>query len=127
MTACGNPDREDDFSLPDGRRLAFADLFQNPYVDWPANWPIDIRAANAVDVKAVIAALTLRHPTAEPDDIHPSQVGVYFAALVHFATLYRRSPVGLSAFESVGERLAATLQPIAWEVVMNDERTGVRR
>jgi hypothetical protein len=121
------PRPEDDFSLPDGRRLAFADLFGNPYIDWPTNWPLNAQTARAVDEKAVITGLTLRNPDATPDDIHPSQVGVYFAALVHFATLYRRSPVGLPAFSDIGEALAGTLQSIAWEIVSNDERTGVKR
>ena len=120
------PRPEDDFSLPDGRRLAFTDLFRNPYIDWPAHWPITAQTTQAVDAKAVIAALTLRDPAAEPDDIHPSQVGVYFAALVHYATLYRRSPVGLPTFSEIGDALAGTLQAIAWESVRNDVRTGVQ-
>jgi hypothetical protein len=120
------PRPTDDFSLPDGRRLAFADLFRNPYLDWPTNWPLNAQTARTVDEKAIIAALTLRDSDSEPDDIHPSQVGVYFAALVHFATLYRHSPVGLLAFSDIGEALAGTLQSIAWEIVSNDERTGVK-
>jgi hypothetical protein len=116
----------DDFSLPDGRRLAFEDLFSNPYIDWPSNWPLNVQTATAVDEKPVLAPLTLRDPDATPDDIHPSQVGVYFAALVHFATLYRRSPVGLPPLSGLGKVLAGTLQSIAWEVVGNDVRTGVQ-
>jgi hypothetical protein len=120
------PRPEDDFSLPDGRRLGFTDLFRNPYIDWPAHWPVKGQQASAVDEMAIIAALTLRDPAAVPDDIHPSQVGVYFAALVNFATLYRRSPVGLPAFNEIGAALAGTLQAIAWEIVRNDARTGVQ-
>jgi hypothetical protein len=120
------PRPEDEFSLPDGRRLVFADLFRNPYIDWPAHRPGTGEPVGAVDKKAVIAALTLRDPAASPDDIHPSQVGVYFAALVHFATLYRRSPVGPPPFNEIGAELAGTLQSIAWEIVRNDARTGVQ-
>jgi hypothetical protein len=120
------PRPQDEFSLPDGRRLVFADLFKNPYIDWPAHWPVKGEPASVVDEKAMIAALTLRNPAAAPDDIHPSQVGVYFAALVHFAILYRRSPVGLSGFSEIGAALAGTLQSIAWEVVRNDVRSGVQ-
>ena len=120
------PRPEDEFSLPDGRRIVFADLFRNPYIDWPAHWPVTGQPASAADEKAVTAALTLRDPAAAPDDIHPSQVGVYFAALVHFATLYRRSPVGLPPFSEIGAELAGTLQSIAWETVRNDARTGVQ-
>jgi hypothetical protein len=120
------PRPDDEFSLPDGRRLVFADLFKNPYIDWPAHWPVKGEPASVVDEKAMIATLTLRDPAAAPDDIHPSQVGVYFAALVHFATLYRRTPVGLPAFSEIGAALAGTLQSIAWEIVRSDARTGVR-
>jgi len=84
------PRPEDDFSLPNGRRLAFEDLFGNPYIDWPTNWPLNVQTARSVDENAVVTELTLRNPDADPDDIHPSQVGVYFVALVHFSTLYRR-------------------------------------
>ena len=65
------PRPEDEFSLPDGRRLVFADLFRNPYIDWPAHWPVNGQHASAVDERAIIAALTLRDPAAAPDDIHP--------------------------------------------------------
>jgi hypothetical protein len=120
------PRPEDEFSLPDGRRLVFADLFRNPYIDWPTHWPVTGQPASAVDEKAVIMALTLRDSAAAPDDIHPSQVGVYFVALVHFATLYRRCPVGLPSSSEIGAALAGTLQSIAWEIVRNDVRTGVQ-
>lgn len=120
------PRPEDEFSLPNGHRLVFADLFRNPYIDWPAHRPVKGRQGSAVDEKVVIATLSLRDPAAAPDDIHPSQLGMYFAALVHFATLYRRSPVGLPAFSDIGGALAGTLQTIAWEIVRNDARTGVQ-
>ena len=68
---------------------------------------------------------TRRYPDAEPDDIHPSWLGVYFVALVHFATLYRRSPIGLPAPADLPPPAAEHLQRLVWDVVSNDPRTGV--
>ncbi|HEX2842504.1 hypothetical protein [Hyphomicrobium sp.] len=113
----------DRFDLPDGRRLAFSDLFENPYVNWPRNWPT--RNANADELEAQRQALVLRDPTRPLDDIHPTAIGIYMSALVHFATLYGQNPVGLSAPSFLGEPLAETLQCIAWETVVSTARSGV--
>ena len=59
------------------------------------------------------------------DDIHPSDLGVYFATLVSFATLYRQTPVGLSAPPGLDEATARGLQELVWELVLNEPRTGV--
>lgn len=96
----------DRFELPDGRRLTLGDLFANPYLDWPS------------------AGQRLRDPSRPHDDIHASALGIYLSALVHFATLYRQSPVGLPAPSVVGPALAATLQCIAWQTVVRDPRSG---
>lgn len=69
------------------------------------------------------------------DDIHLSDVGNYFIALVQYATIYRRSPVGVTAatvdrwgnpFTAPSPEAARLMQEIAWEVVSNDPLTGVR-
>lgn len=68
------------------------------------------------------------------DTIHPNEQGKYFVALVHFATIYGRSPEGLANqtksewgvnFSAPTAEQAAVFQRIAWEVVSNDPRTGV--
>jgi hypothetical protein len=62
------------------------------------------------------------------DQRHPSSQGTYLAACAFFATLHRRSPVGLAADSLVGERPNAkprkldsqetrTLQTAAWDAV----------
>ncbi|AKF09437.1 hypothetical protein [Sandaracinus amylolyticus] len=69
------------------------------------------------------------------DDIHPTPALFYFVACVHFATIYRMSPVGLS--ERIVDRygapvqggpsaeVARIMQTIAWEVVASDPLSGV--
>jgi hypothetical protein len=68
------------------------------------------------------------------DDIHLTPLGNYFVALVHYATLYRRSPVGLTGetvgrfaeqFPTVPPATAARLQEIAWQGVTSTPRSGV--
>ncbi len=60
------------------------------------------------------------------DDIHLSDKGVYFVALVHLAAITGKSPEGLPAMLTrtwksrdavIEDRLAAALQRIAWETV----------
>lgn len=69
------------------------------------------------------------------DDIHLNDVGNYFIACVQFAAIYRRSPVGLTrttvdrfggAFTAPSADVARIMQEIAWDVVSNDPRAGVR-
>jgi hypothetical protein len=114
----------DHFSRPDGSVLRLADLFANPYVDWPAHWPV-AAGVSAGDSMAEVARLKRRDPAKPHDDIHPSLDGIYVGALVHFAALYRQSPLGLPHPAKMGERLARTLQCIAWETVAKEPRAGV--
>lgn len=107
-----------------GRALLIDDFFVNPVVDWPEDWP---RAdLDPVVAKQVVAGLTPRHANEPPDAIHPSELGSYFAGLVHFATLYRRSPEGAPPLASgLSPETAAKLQRLVWDVVRSDARTGV--
>jgi hypothetical protein len=68
------------------------------------------------------------------DDIHLGDVGNYFIALVAYATIYQRSPAGLTAattdewgasFAAPSEDAARAMQELAWEVVSSDPRAGV--
>jgi hypothetical protein len=94
------------FLLPDGSKLKIEDLFANPYIDGSP-------------------APKLLHSDRDHDDIHPSAIGVYFSALVTYATLYRRNPTGLPAIDEVGEGLARDLQNVVWTVIPKDPYTGV--
>lgn len=108
-----------------GRTLSSEDLFANPYTGWPADWPRE--GVDESEVRESLSHLTLRRPEEPADDIHPSALGTYLAALVHFATLYRRTPVGAPTIEGLADVDAERLQRLVWEVVTSDERTGVRR
>lgn len=119
-----HPQTGDTFTWAHGGRLAMEDLFANPYADWPAAWPLEGNASDT-DADATFKSLTLRDPDRPLDDIHPSAHGLYFAALVHFATIYRQSPAGLPAPAAFGEDLARTLQCIVWDTVVADARSGV--
>lgn len=68
------------------------------------------------------------------DDIHLTDIGWYFIACVQYATIYRRSPVGVPAAttDRFGQPIAPppagaapVLQRIAWDVVRTDDRAGV--
>ncbi len=68
------------------------------------------------------------------DDIHPNDLGFYFVALVHFATIYKQSPVGLpvrtygewgTTFTEPSQSMALKMQEIAWETVCSYSRSGV--
>lgn len=68
------------------------------------------------------------------DDLHLNDLGNYFIALVQFATIYRRSPVGVvretvsrfdRPFEAPSQAVARVMQEVAWEVVSTDPYAGV--
>lgn len=68
------------------------------------------------------------------DDLHLNDIGNYFIALVQLATIYRRSPVGLThettspfgePFTAPSPEAARAMQEIAWEVVSTDPRAGI--
>ena len=68
------------------------------------------------------------------DDIHLSDTGWYFIAMVQYATILRRSPVGLPAATTNRFGVAIppppasavpVMQAIAWQVVLGDPSAGV--
>lgn len=68
------------------------------------------------------------------DTIHPNDLGSYLVALVHFATLYHTDPRGLphsllradgTQADAPSPEVAALMQEIAWQVVMDKPQTGV--
>ncbi len=56
------------------------------------------------------------------DDVHPTRLGMYYMALVSYATVYRQSPVGAWRPAEVSAAQAASLQRLAWEFVQQQER-----
>jgi hypothetical protein len=51
------------------------------------------------------------------DDVHLTSLGTYYMALVSYATVYRRSPLGAWAPSDMDEAQAALLQKMAWAFV----------
>lgn len=51
------------------------------------------------------------------DNVHPTRLGSYYLAAVHYATIFRRSPVGAAVPMDVPAEPVADLQRIAWEFV----------
>lgn len=75
-----------------------------------------------------------RNPDGSLDPIHLGDLGNYLVALVHFAVLYHRSPVGLpralrradgSVAAAPSAPAAEIMQATAWEVVTGQPMTGV--
>jgi len=82
-------------------------------------------AANANDALVVPAGLAFAKLRAKHNDIdlyasdkrHPSLAGTYLAACTVYATLYRKSPVGLTYMAGLSKEVATSLQTSAWETV----------
>lgn len=53
------------------------------------------------------------------DNVHVTTTGMYYAALVTYAAIYQRSPVGASVPSGVSSAAAASLQSLAWSYVSN--------
>lgn len=69
------------------------------------------------------------------DDIHLTDIGKYFVACIHFATIHEVSPVGLPPqlqvwwggnFEAPSSVLALKFQEIAWQTVLEYENSCVQ-
>lgn len=109
-----------------GRHLAISDLFANALTAWPPGWPQPV-GVGAEAEKTALAHIVRRLPGKPVDDIHPSHLGIYVAALVHFATLYAANPVGLPHdVQGLPDITAERLQTLVWNVVTREPRTGVR-
>ncbi len=71
------------------------------------------------------------------DDVHLNDVGWYFIACVQYATVYRRSPVGLTAttgdhegygtYTTPPAAAVPVMQGLAWRAVTSYPRSGVTR
>ena len=82
-------------------------------------------AGNANDALVIPAGLAFAKAIAKDagielyatDKRHPSLAGTYLAACTVYATLYRKSPVGLTYTAGLNPELATLLQTAAWEAV----------
>ena len=119
--------KQEDYVLSNGERLTIGHMFDNTYKDWPAEWPIESQERTRKSFETLTSQLTLRHPDRDLDDIHPSAIGVYFNALVSYATLFRQSPVGLLPIAELNPKTVKNLQELVWQIVSTDPATGISR
>ncbi|MEE9429080.1 MAG: hypothetical protein V3V25_13135 [Paracoccaceae bacterium] len=70
------------------------------------------------------------------DTIHFNDLGAYLVALTHYAVIYQKSPIGLphalkradgSMAAAPGRDAARLMQEITWQVVIQYNRSGVRK
>lgn len=59
------------------------------------------------------------------DQVHPTNLGRYYVALVSYATIYGRSPVGAWRPDDVDATQADSLQRLAWEFVSDYRQHNV--
>lgn len=104
--------------------LTIHNMIQNGYRDWPAEWPVSPADAPGVDYRSRIAGLST-YESRELDDIHHGREMAYYISLVMYATIYRRSPVGLPAGNGVSPDIARRMQELVWDIVTRDPRSGV--
>ncbi len=127
-----DPDTGDVFELAGGERLTRAHFYQNPYRDWPEEWPLPPHEGVENDEEPTLAQLHPMHPDEEFDDVHPSRLGTYLNGLTTFAVLYRQ-PLATddatlardAATTGLTPQTVATLRRLVWEVVAGDPRAGV--
>jgi hypothetical protein len=101
-----------------------------------ANRPDHAPQMRLVPAIAVMAALhdtieTGQAPLADiralfADEIHPSPLGAWVVALVHFAVIYRRNPAGLTRPVGITPAAAAWIEDLVWRVVTAHPGSGVQ-
>lgn len=84
-------------------------------------------AANDNNAMVIPAGLAFARSIAQKPELnlyvadkrHPSLAGTYLGAAVVYASLFRRSPVGLSYLGGLDEATARHLQTVAWDTVQD--------
>lgn len=93
-----------------------------------------VEAENGVGNVADRYDLFALTPEGARDNIHLNDLGSYFVALIHYAVLYQKSPVGLphdllradgSPADAPAPETALLMQQIAWETARSNPLTGV--
>lgn len=83
------------------------------------------QAGNSNDVLVIPVGLAFANSVAQRPDVdlyfvdkqHPSRMGTYLAACTVYASLFKKSPVGLKYTAGLDEGTANFLQTVAWETV----------
>lgn len=94
-----------------------------------------VEGRGGVDNLTDRTSLFRKNDDGSQDQIHPNDLGVYLVALVHYACLYRRSPVGLphellrgdgTPADAPGPDAARLMQEAAWTAVLAHPFSGVK-
>lgn len=94
-----------------------------------------LEAAGGIGAMRGREDLFARDETGARDPIHLSDLGTYLVALIHYAVIYQRNPLGLPSAlkradgtqaDSPGQEAARVMQEVVWDVVTGYEKTGVR-
>jgi hypothetical protein len=99
LAAEGRSDRIE--SLPAG--LALAGLIER------ATQAPGVPGISGASVRATVDRLV-------KDSVHLTRLGSYYAALVSYAAIYSRSPLGAWAPEGIDAQQARSLQSVAWQI-----------
>jgi len=111
-----------------GARTVFFMTWPNGINDWSTVDDVVVAhriVADELDAEVAPAALAFEKALAErpeleliaPDRIHATWEGAYLAAATVYATLFGRSPEGLSYSFGIDPETAAFLQRVAWDTV----------
>lgn len=76
-----------------------------------------VERALADEVSGIAGSTAQKMGAIFNDNVHLTPVGVYYAALVTYAAVFRSSPVGAAVPQGVNPQPAADLQQIAWDFV----------
>lgn len=76
-----------------------------------------VEAALAGEVAGLAGSTSERMDRIFSDDVHLTPLGVYYAALVTYAAVFRDSPIGAAVPAGVDSGPTADLQQIAWDFV----------
>lgn len=83
-----------------------------------------IETATGASAPSPLRAATTRETVSQfiKDDVHLTPTGIYYAALVTYATVLRQSPVGAWVPQDVRADQAQALQNFAWSFVQRQQR-----
>lgn len=76
-----------------------------------------VEAALADEVAGIAGTTSQKMDLIFNDNVHLTPLGVYYAALVTYAAVFRDSPVGAAVPQGVAAEPAADLQQLAWDFV----------
>ena len=81
-----------------------------------------VRRVKGGQVKALHGSLAQQLDMIFRDDVHLTDIGIYYVAAVSYASIFKESPQGAAAPSSIAPALAEELQVLAWEYAQDYEQ-----